>query len=261
MRAWRAGNVAIANAPGAGVADDKVVYAWVPDLIRYYLGEEPSCPTYRPTAATTTTSGVRGRTWRAGGQAGQREGRLRPLIGRDASPTERRCAPRRSRPTRGTGWRSRSWRCRPLRRVRRRRRAAPRRPAAVHPHRGELRDGRRAHPGGPARAPRGELVAGRRQQGHLVVETPSRTRRSLMLCPRGRNLYWVARYLERAEGMARIVRGFTDVLVDLPASVLTTWEPLLAITGTGRLRPAARPGRRGVDRAVPPRQRAETTRR
>ncbi len=51
MRAWRAGNVAIANAPGAGVADDKVVYAWVPDLIRYYLGEEPlharTCPTFR----------------------------------------------------------------------------------------------------------------------------------------------------------------------------------------------------------------------
>jgi uncharacterized circularly permuted ATP-grasp superfamily protein len=50
MRAWRAGNVAIANAPGAGVADDKVVYAWVPDLIRYYLNEEPllpNVPTYR----------------------------------------------------------------------------------------------------------------------------------------------------------------------------------------------------------------------
>jgi uncharacterized circularly permuted ATP-grasp superfamily protein len=40
MRAWRAGNVAIANAPGAGVADDKVVYAFVPKLIEYYLGEE-----------------------------------------------------------------------------------------------------------------------------------------------------------------------------------------------------------------------------
>ena len=50
MRAWRAGRVAIANAPGAGVADDKVVYAWVPDLIRYYTGEEPllpNVPTYR----------------------------------------------------------------------------------------------------------------------------------------------------------------------------------------------------------------------
>jgi uncharacterized circularly permuted ATP-grasp superfamily protein len=41
MRAWRKGTVAIANAPGAGVADDKVVYAFVPDIIRYYLSEEP----------------------------------------------------------------------------------------------------------------------------------------------------------------------------------------------------------------------------
>ena len=50
MDAWRAGNVAIANAPGAGVADDKVVYAYVPDIIRYYLKEEPAIanvPTYR----------------------------------------------------------------------------------------------------------------------------------------------------------------------------------------------------------------------
>jgi uncharacterized circularly permuted ATP-grasp superfamily protein len=50
MRAWRAGNVAIANAPGAGVADDKAVYAWVPELVRYYLGEEPllaNVPTLR----------------------------------------------------------------------------------------------------------------------------------------------------------------------------------------------------------------------
>ena len=41
MRAWKAGNVAIANAPGAGVADDKVIYAFVPEMIRYYLKEKP----------------------------------------------------------------------------------------------------------------------------------------------------------------------------------------------------------------------------
>jgi uncharacterized circularly permuted ATP-grasp superfamily protein len=40
IRAWRAGNVALCNAPGAGVADDKVVYAFVPQMIKYYLGEE-----------------------------------------------------------------------------------------------------------------------------------------------------------------------------------------------------------------------------
>ena len=39
--AHRRGNVALANAPGTGVADDKSVYAYVPDMTRYYLGEEP----------------------------------------------------------------------------------------------------------------------------------------------------------------------------------------------------------------------------
>lgn len=44
MRAWRKGNVGLANAPGAGVADDKAVYAYVPRLIEYYLGEKPILP-------------------------------------------------------------------------------------------------------------------------------------------------------------------------------------------------------------------------
>jgi uncharacterized circularly permuted ATP-grasp superfamily protein len=49
MRSWRAGKVALANAPGAGVADDKVVFAYVPKMIEYYLGEEallPNVPSY-----------------------------------------------------------------------------------------------------------------------------------------------------------------------------------------------------------------------
>jgi uncharacterized circularly permuted ATP-grasp superfamily protein len=49
MRAYRAGNVALANAPGTGVADDKVIYAFVPEMIRYYLDEEQilaNVPTY-----------------------------------------------------------------------------------------------------------------------------------------------------------------------------------------------------------------------
>lgn len=41
INAARAGNVTIANAVGNGVADDKLLYTYVPDLIRYYLGEEP----------------------------------------------------------------------------------------------------------------------------------------------------------------------------------------------------------------------------
>jgi uncharacterized circularly permuted ATP-grasp superfamily protein len=41
MRAFRKGNVALANAPGTGVADDKAIYAYMPRIIRYYLGEDP----------------------------------------------------------------------------------------------------------------------------------------------------------------------------------------------------------------------------
>ncbi len=41
MGVYAAGNVTLVNAPGTGVADDKSVYAYVPDMIRYYLGEEP----------------------------------------------------------------------------------------------------------------------------------------------------------------------------------------------------------------------------
>ena len=47
---YRKGNVIIVNAMGNGVADDKAIYSYVPDMIRYYLGEEPllkSVPTYR----------------------------------------------------------------------------------------------------------------------------------------------------------------------------------------------------------------------
>ena len=44
FNAYRAGNLAIANAPGTGVADDKAVYAYVPVMIRYYLDEEPVLP-------------------------------------------------------------------------------------------------------------------------------------------------------------------------------------------------------------------------
>lgn len=51
MDAYRAGNVAIVNAPGNGVADDKGIYYFVPKMIRYYLNEEPilkNAPTYLP---------------------------------------------------------------------------------------------------------------------------------------------------------------------------------------------------------------------
>jgi uncharacterized circularly permuted ATP-grasp superfamily protein len=44
VEAWAKGNVALCNAPGTGIADDKVVYAYVPKIIEYYLGEDPILP-------------------------------------------------------------------------------------------------------------------------------------------------------------------------------------------------------------------------
>ena len=44
MEVYRQGRVALANAPGTGIADDKVIYAFVPDMIRFYLNEEPILP-------------------------------------------------------------------------------------------------------------------------------------------------------------------------------------------------------------------------
>ncbi|HYR84802.1 MAG TPA: circularly permuted type 2 ATP-grasp protein [Terriglobia bacterium] len=49
MDVYRSGRVSLANAPGTGIADDKVVYAYVPKIIKYYLGEDsilPNVPTY-----------------------------------------------------------------------------------------------------------------------------------------------------------------------------------------------------------------------
>ena len=67
MRAYRAGNVTLANAVGTGVADDKAIYPFVEDMIRFYLSEEPilkNVPTYicarpndlRVRRSTTSTS-------------------------------------------------------------------------------------------------------------------------------------------------------------------------------------------------------------
>ena len=172
MRAWKAGNVGIANAPGAGVADDKVVYAWVPDIIRYYLGEEPlipNVPTYRCLYADERSfvlDNLRELVLKPANESGG----YGILIGNRATDAQL-AGP-------GRGDRGRSAQLgRPADpaavdgadAVRRRRRAPPRRPAAVHPHRrDELRHRRRADPGRAAEGLAGrQLVAGRRQQGHL----------------------------------------------------------------------------------------------
>jgi uncharacterized circularly permuted ATP-grasp superfamily protein len=172
MRAWRAGHVAIANAPGAGVADDKVVYAWVPDLIRYYLGEDPiipNVPTYRclyETERRHVLDNLRSLVVKPADESGG----YGLVIGDRA--TDGDLAPR------GPGHRGRS----PAvggpadpgpvdgpHAVRRHDPGPARGPAALRPHRPhQLRDPGRPDAGGAARGvARGQLLAGGRVQGHL----------------------------------------------------------------------------------------------
>ena len=91
VNAARAGNVTLANAIGNGVADDKLLYTYVPDLIRYYLHEEPiisNVETYR--LDDPDSAGRRARPARpAGAQAGRRrrrQGHRHRAAGRRARP-------------------------------------------------------------------------------------------------------------------------------------------------------------------------------
>ena len=79
FNAYRAGNVALANAIGTGVADDKALYAYVPAIIKYYLDEDPILPNVETWQLSNDAErALRARaSRRAGGQGGGRVGRLR----------------------------------------------------------------------------------------------------------------------------------------------------------------------------------------
>ncbi len=94
--AYLAGNVTIANAVGTGVADDKAIYSYVPDLIKFYLGEEPKLQEHPdlslPRAGRAQIRAGAARPAR--GQGGQRLRRLRHA-GRPARERRRsaKCSP------------------------------------------------------------------------------------------------------------------------------------------------------------------------
>ena len=116
--AYRAGNVTLANALGTGVADDKAIYAYVPRIIKYYLGEDPIIDNVETLLMTDDThrAHVVDRLRAVRGQGGGRVGRLRhadrPAQHRGAALDHARSHPS---PTRATTSRSRCWRCRPRR--------------------------------------------------------------------------------------------------------------------------------------------------
>ena len=191
VNAVRSGGVALANAIGNGVADDKLIYTYVPDLIRYYLREEPiirNVDTWR-LEEDAAREEVMDRLARAGGQAGRRfrrqghrdrAGRQRRRAGRAATAGAARSA-RLDRPAAGPA----VHRADP---DRQRARAAARGPATVRgeQRRRHLGAARWADPGRAAQGRAGgQQQPGRRQQGHLGAESAVAAARAGRLRRRG----------------------------------------------------------------------------
>ena len=173
MDVYRAGNVALANAPGTGVADDKVIYAYVPrdDQVLPGRGADPAQRADLRLLATRRTAST---CWTNLDElvvkAANESGGYGMLIGPHAtarrsarsSPADSRQPAQLHRPADAVALARADARRRPVR-------GPPRRPAALHPLRqGHLRAARRPDPRGAAEGlAGGQLVAGRRQQGHL----------------------------------------------------------------------------------------------
>ena len=119
MGAYRAGNVAIANAVGTGVADDKAVYHYVPEMIRFYLGEEPildNLPTWLladPEQREYVLERLHELVVKPTGESGGKGVFIGPHASEEQLEAQRACWSSR-RPSAGS--RSRRWRCRPCRR-------------------------------------------------------------------------------------------------------------------------------------------------
>ena len=116
--AYRAGNVTLVNAPGTGIADDKAVYTYVPEIIEFYLGEKAllkNVPTYNCTDDDAARLCARAHR-RAGGEGSARLGRLRHAgrAGLDQGAAARSSGRRSSR-GRTTTSSSRRWRSPPAR--------------------------------------------------------------------------------------------------------------------------------------------------
>jgi hypothetical protein len=91
------GGITIANAPGTGVADDKAIYSFMPEIVEFYTGESRCCPTSRPGAAPTRTACLCARqSGRAGGQGSPRFGRLRHADRADLVEARDRRLPRKA---------------------------------------------------------------------------------------------------------------------------------------------------------------------
>ena len=203
LAAYREGRITIANAIGTGVADDKSIYPYVPDMIRFYLGQSPMIGNvhtwmlrrpddlqyvleHLPELVVKEVHGAGGYGMLIGPAASQAEIEVfrRQIV---AAPERYIAQPTLALST-----------CPDVRRPGTE--APAHRPAPVRAlgPRGHHRP-RRPHAGGAARGVAGgELLAGRRHQGYLGAGKP-------MLSRTADHLYWMSRYVERAESLARLV--------------------------------------------------------
>ena len=172
MEVYKRGRLALANAPGTGIADDKSVYAYVPKMIEYYLGEQiiiPNVPTYI-CAEEKDRQYVLDNIEQLVVKAVNESGGYGMLVGPHSSAEEREIFKSKIVQT------PRNYIAQPTLALSRvpvivdgRVGRPPRRFAPVHSLRQRnLCSSRRAHAGGVARGfVGGEFVPGRRQQGHL----------------------------------------------------------------------------------------------
>ena len=212
MRAYAAGNVALANAPGNGVADDKAVYPFVPDMIRYYLGEEPlleQVPTY-VCARDDDRKYVLEHLDELVVKAVDEAGGYGMLMGPQSTRRRARRVPRAaSSPSRAATSRSTASSCRPARPGSRERRR-------LEPRRVDLRPyilTRRERPAGccPAGSRASRCVEGsyvvNSSQGGGSKDTWVQKEARVVISRVADHCFWFGRYLERAESTARMLQA------------------------------------------------------
>ena len=271
MSAYAAGNITLANAVGTGIADDKAIYSYMPEIVKFYLGEEPilkNVPTWR-CREPKDLAYVLDNLGRARGQGSARLRRLRHADRPGRDQGDHRGVPRQAQARAGRLYRPADAGAVDLPDLHRNRpRAAPRRSAAVradrqrpHHHRAGRADAR----GAEGRLAGGQFEPGRRHQGHLDLDewmimdwssfvalewsgihkhrlasppqpSPARGEKTArMLSRTAENLYWLARYVERAEYLARTIDATLRVTA-LPAAYIgktNEWDSALLTAGVG----------------------------
>ena len=222
MKCFQAGRVAIANAPGTGVADDKLIYTFIPDIVRYYLGEEaiiPNVETYRcgiPNEREHVLANLQSLVVKSVSEAGG----YGMLIGPTSSAVERESfrAQIEANP--------RNFIAQPTLHLS----TVPSlSEGELYPCHVDLRpyvlrgSTTWVTPGGHARCSQaqfagGEFLPGRRQQRHLGGS---------MLCRVADSLYWIARYIERAENLVRFLKVGWAVSLDTEHPSASQWLSLV----------------------------------